>query len=690
MNLYALLIGIDCYLPNSLPDGSYYPSLSGCVRDITLTKKFLQDKLGLSEERVLILKASKTGSIEPAEPREEWPTYENMVFAFQRLTEIAQSGDQVYIHYSGHGGRTPTKFPELKTNGLDESLVPTDIGNSEARYLRDVELAHILRKMVDKELIVTIVLDSCHSGGATRQSAARGIGRIDTTERNTQSLVASDEKLIITWQSWTQETSRNLKLGSGWLPEAKGYVLLAACCPSEAANEYPFDGIGNNGALTYWLLDSLKRIDASATYKQIHARILAKVHSQFKFQTPQLEGESNRVVFRMDLVQLQHAVNVTEVDLSNHRVKLQTGQTQAVYKGTQFAIYPADVMDFTQVNQRIALVEITELGATSSWASITSMLRSVPIEQGFQAVFLDIGTIRLHRTVRLVFQNILPPTIDQHEALQKIEAALTQRGGGFLVLAEDEQPADYQVTVNSEEEYEIWDSGEQPIPNLRPALQIDDSGAAFQVVQRLVHLTKYHNIQQLDNSDPMSPLAGKLMVELAGVQSDYDPVDSPKPQPLDDIGNTPTLKVGDWVFVRVRNASSQVLNITVLALQADWSIVQIYPSDQDTDFWSFDPGEEKLLPLQGSLPPGCMGATDIIKALATVGATSFRWLELPALDQLSTNHVNIQRKLTNPIEELLKVLVVEEPEERNLKPVSYPSRKWVAKQVKVRVQYPWQ
>ena len=32
--LYALLIGIDCYLPNLMPDGGNYPCLSGCVRDV--------------------------------------------------------------------------------------------------------------------------------------------------------------------------------------------------------------------------------------------------------------------------------------------------------------------------------------------------------------------------------------------------------------------------------------------------------------------------------------------------------------------------------------------------------------------------------------------------------------------------------------------------------------------------------
>ena len=56
--------------------------------------------------------------------------------------------------------------------------------------------------MVDKGLVVTIVLDSCHSGGATRgrideigQEILRGVGvrgisTVDTTARLTDSLVS--------------------------------------------------------------------------------------------------------------------------------------------------------------------------------------------------------------------------------------------------------------------------------------------------------------------------------------------------------------------------------------------------------------------------------------------------------------------------------------------------------------------
>ena len=119
--LHALLIGVDCYLPNSLPDGSSYPSLAGCVRDIGHVREFLRSKLGVPEGRISQLTATDAGGPEPAEPRDEWPTYENIVAAFKRLAETTSPGDQVYIHYSGHGGRSPTLFPQVKgAGGLDE------------------------------------------------------------------------------------------------------------------------------------------------------------------------------------------------------------------------------------------------------------------------------------------------------------------------------------------------------------------------------------------------------------------------------------------------------------------------------------------------------------------------------------------------------------------------------------------
>ncbi|MDZ7344922.1 MAG: caspase family protein, partial [candidate division KSB1 bacterium] len=74
-NFYALLIGIDCYLPNRLPEGRY-PNLGGCVSDITKVEKFLQNALKLPAENIFKLTATDIGKREPAEPEAQWPTYE--------------------------------------------------------------------------------------------------------------------------------------------------------------------------------------------------------------------------------------------------------------------------------------------------------------------------------------------------------------------------------------------------------------------------------------------------------------------------------------------------------------------------------------------------------------------------------------------------------------------------------------
>src|SRR4051794_15918316 len=102
--LHALLIAADCYLPNRLPEGSY-PSVRGCVRDVTLVEELLRQHLGLSDERLIKLTSTNTGAAEPPEPPERRPTYQNMVAAFAELGRRAKKGDHVYFQYSGHGGR---------------------------------------------------------------------------------------------------------------------------------------------------------------------------------------------------------------------------------------------------------------------------------------------------------------------------------------------------------------------------------------------------------------------------------------------------------------------------------------------------------------------------------------------------------------------------------------------------------
>ena len=97
-NMHALLIAVDCYLPNQLPDGSY-PSLAGCVRDVKHVEGFLLGTLKVPAENIVKLTSTDTGGESPPEAPKERPTYENIVSAFGTLARRAARGDQVYIHY---------------------------------------------------------------------------------------------------------------------------------------------------------------------------------------------------------------------------------------------------------------------------------------------------------------------------------------------------------------------------------------------------------------------------------------------------------------------------------------------------------------------------------------------------------------------------------------------------------------
>lgn len=674
---YALLIGIDEYLPNTLPGNARYESLMGCVRDVTRMEELLRSRLGLPDRHIIKLLAS-LGSHEMEEQR---PTYTNMIAAFQKLVEIAQPGDFIYIYYAGHGGRVPSLVPEIKQ--IDESLVPVDIGTPGARYLRDVELACLLKQMGDRKLMVTIILDCCFSGGATRGLGGvtvRGLHTIDMTPRPTESLVAAREVLVDTWRSLSGGTTR----GFHWIPDSGGYVLLAACRATECAYEYPFGGHDGHGVFTYWLLDALRHAGPDHTYKMVLERVLAKVHAQFERQTPLILGEANRLVFSSGALQPEYAVTVIAAEMDQRRMLLQAGAVHAVSKGAKFAIYSQGVIDFSRVEKCLAVVEITQLGSTESWARIIDIFNSDPIEPGAQAVLRDPGGVRFQRSVLLVHRNDLLPPIEQARALNGVRQAIEHQNSRFVQLAGRDQAVDFQVAINDQGNYEIWDPAGEPIANVRPALHIGEDRAAEGLAQRLTHLAKYRNIQQLDNTDEYSPLTGKLLLTPLGKQSEYDPVDPPAPEPFDDPAGI-LLKDEEWVFLRIKNASSQPVNITGFDLAPDWSITQVFPLD--TSYETFDPGEERILSLQAVLPPGYTEATDVLKLFATIGSTDFQWLQLPALDRPAQSR-GISGIPGNPLEELLFALVVEAQGTRTLIPGVRPTREWVTAQLEVRIQRP--
>ncbi|MEG4057667.1 MULTISPECIES: caspase family protein [unclassified Microcoleus] len=693
-NFYALLIGINFYFPHRLPEGNYYKNLRGCVQDINHVETYLKDTFNLTPDQIIKLTATASDNPnQPQEPPEVLPTYENIVAKFKELTAKAQPQDRVYIHYSGHGGRAKTIFESLKGSmGLDEALVPCDIGQPNSRYLRDLELAKLLEEMVEKELVVTLVLDSCHSGGATREMSGddriRGEGFIDMTLRPTDSWVAPLQELAQSWQTSTGN-SRNITVVNGLLPEPKGYTLIAACRDQEFAYEKVFEGTERNGALTYYLLKALRKHGIDIPVKYLYDHISNLVYNDFKRQTPLLIGETDRTFLGGQSVVTSLNAPVMKVDIPKNRVQLQMGEASGLKKGAEFDIFRFGTRNFEDSENRIATVKVVELGASDCWTEVTQLfgfrtinhkLAEGMIEIGSPAVYLSPGLKQI-RKVRVILPDPLPQISGVNvEMLPDILKAKKEQVEGhrwieFCSEAEKDENVDYFVSLNSEGEYWILDANKEPIKNLLFPLKVDEPKASENLINRLIHIARYESILELDNEDAFAPLNGKIKVEVIKSVKRQEVV-------LKADGQVPVLEEGERVVVRIHNESKRVLNISALILQADLSIVKFYP--EGITYEPVDPGSFKETKFDMELPENYQEGVDVIKVFATVDATNFQLLELPALDQSRKGFGNQEPQ--NALEQLLAAVVDEDNPQRNIRVVTDASEEWTTEKVEVVVK----
>jgi hypothetical protein len=692
-NLYALLIGINCYLKNDL-----YGNLQGAVNDVNLIEEFLINKLKIADEKIWKLTSSNPNPhlYEPTEPPEQLPTYKNIVEHFQKITETAQKGDLVLVYYSGHGGRSKTQYGELKSDGgMDESIVPMDIGKLDdsgqpiGRYLLDVEITTLLKRMIDKGLVVTFISDSCHSGGTTKGTAQiRGGNKVDDTSRP-ESLVGSREELIANWNALTNGGMRGLS--ASLAPNSNDYVLLAACRPTESAIEDYFEIVEKDkrqkhGALTYSLLESFQQGFANLTYQNLHDRVRAKVRLKNPMQEPVLVGPGERQVFASHLAKVEHGVNVLSVDPTNNQIVINTGIAAGVRKGAKFAIYPGGTWDSSQIREQLAIAEVIDYGSTDAKCQLEILPDRRMVQPGDQAILLSPAP-KLIRQVRLNLEG---------KALELIQNALP--GNGWVKLAEDNEDLsniDYFVTLNAQNEYEI--QGNQvntPYPN-RPLVKVDEPDAGQKLVNRLVHLSKYRSIQDLKNSG--SPLEANFKVRWFGKLQDYDPgadglPNDLKPKDVEsfDNPNEPAIKEGEWVFLEIINEHSSSLNVSILDLVPDWKVEQAWPEKEAfVEIASKDKGgNREVVAFHPTLPEGYQDGIEQIKVFATLGPLDMRFLQLPKLDNpipTIPQGRNFKALGLDPLSDIVAAIAEEQAGSKDMNAV-YSYREWVVKDLTLKIE----
>ena len=175
-NRYALLIGIGNY-----PQDSGWNSIHG-DNDVSIIKTLLLEQ-GFVEDNIIVLKNAEA-------------TKSGILSAMDRLRGNAQSGDVVYIQFSGHGQQV-TDLNGDEEDHFDEAWIPYDakkkyvVGEYEGQnHILDDELNKYLNGLRSKVGIrgkIVLVADACHSG-----SGSRGLGDDDDVY-----VRGTDEKFII-------------------------------------------------------------------------------------------------------------------------------------------------------------------------------------------------------------------------------------------------------------------------------------------------------------------------------------------------------------------------------------------------------------------------------------------------------------------------------------------------------------
>lgn len=152
----ALVIGIGEY-----PAESGWGRISG-DKDVPYVVKTLEANGYAKSDIVTLINAAATR--------------ENIIRAFNNLIFTCRKGDNVYIHYSGHG-QLVTDLNGDDQSGYDEAWVPYDAAMAYVpgvyegeRHLLDDEInimLHKLTKKIGDTGRLTVVSDACHSGGIT-------------------------------------------------------------------------------------------------------------------------------------------------------------------------------------------------------------------------------------------------------------------------------------------------------------------------------------------------------------------------------------------------------------------------------------------------------------------------------------------------------------------------------------------
>ncbi|KAK0194751.1 hypothetical protein F5146DRAFT_1022562 [Armillaria mellea] len=231
-------------------------------------EKYLTEDLGVPSNRIQILLGSKEHT-SPEDPMN--PSRAHIVGALLSLItnpEIAPV-DNIIIYYSGHGSYCVPHVDEDDEIEFIETLCPIDRDTLDENDkpvpdISDREFNTILSLIARaKGHYITVILDSCCSGGVSRSLPDPGARTSPPMARATlENMFVAAETNLIDYPGY-----RSI-LADDWIPDMNSHVILAACRSYQYAKAKKVKQEDGTEGYIGIFTDSLVRVLRSSHWKE--------------------------------------------------------------------------------------------------------------------------------------------------------------------------------------------------------------------------------------------------------------------------------------------------------------------------------------------------------------------------------------------------------------------------------------
>ena len=399
VKLHAVLIGIDAYPPPN--------QLAGCVNDIDAVERLLTTPpgIGLPQEQIQVhrlwLPARDSGGSQPTD--EQLPTRDNILKMLQGLADSdLQKDDRVLIYYSGHGYAKQAPG----SNAWVESLVASS--RTRPVMIYDFEVNKLIGQIAAKTDHLTVILDCCHSGGATRDP--------DDASPNAKARVfepTPDMDLTLPPEALAgpQGGTRGMDDGGLFQTTDPDYLVVAACQRDEKANEGQEGTETRHGFFTAALMSALQNRTADQRGKlrwaDIWPALLAGIDTKVvnlrrMSQHPWLLGQGARRLFGGPWEPMDPGLTVTRKD---GQYTIEAGTLMGVTEGAELEVYgdkPAFFADLADPAKRVAPAGRLRVTKAENARAVAEPLNApFDLPDGARALLVQPGTtgkLRVHLT----------------------------------------------------------------------------------------------------------------------------------------------------------------------------------------------------------------------------------------------------------------------------------------------------